>query len=241
VDPLGALQAAIALALFPGGIFVLVLAALIVPIPARELRLTVAEMAGILAALAAAALAPLPGSVLTTLPPPPAAGVPANLLAAAVLEAAAFALCGRSERGRASTAVALIPLVPLSMLAAGASTLSLPILVSLPGTMVIAARALIAGALLTAAPTLFAPTGRVPAASAVALASLVVLAASLSLQPLVDRASPPLVAASIAVGALVYGRYVAWVTRTSAAHPPMTVLVALQGAAGLATVLLARL
>jgi hypothetical protein len=241
VDPLGALQAAIAVAVYPGGAFLLLVAVLVAMAAGapRTLRINAVEAAGLLAATVAAALAPLPGTVLSTLPPPPAFGPPTNLVAAVILEAAAVTLMSRERWTRRRLLAAAAPLLPLFLLSAAAATLSLQILVSLPGGIVTAARALIAGALVAAAPVLLPRPVRSPA-PLVVLASVVILASSLALGPVIGGLPTPLAAAVIAAAGLVYGLILAVAWRLPGAQTALTVFAAVQGAAAVAAVLVAR-
>ncbi len=243
MDPLGVLQAVIAVSIYPGGAY-LVLAALGLGwaggLP-RGAQFTFTEAAGVIAATVAAALAPLPGSVLSTLPPPPAFGPAPNLAAAVVLEAAAITLvAGERWSGRWVLASAA-PLVPLFLLAAAAATLSLPLLATLPGGLIVAARVLIAGALLTVGPVLVRVGPNPSPARVVVLASITILAMVMALEPVLAGLPAPAAAAAVVAAGSVYGGFLRGLRRVHATPVPLTIIAAAMGAAAVAAILAARI
>jgi hypothetical protein len=241
MDPLGALQAAIAVAIYPGGAFLAGVAALLGGAAGlRGARISVAGAAGVLSATVGAALAPLPGSLVSTLPPPPAFGPPTNLVAAIVLEASAVALVTAAPWTARRVVAAAAPLIPLLLLSAAAATLSLPVLANLPGAMIIAARALMAGSALAGAAALLLPGTAQTAARVIVLASITILAWALALEPAIVGLPAPVAAIVVAGSSALYGLAMGLVRRLPAAQTGLTVFAAMQGAAAVATILVAR-
>jgi hypothetical protein len=242
VDPLGALEALTAVALYPGALFVAALAAAFAwasgSSPGR--RVGAGQLTAMLAAAVAAGLAPAPGSVAAALPPPPAFGVEPNLGAAILLEGLAVSLAGGGRWDRARVALSLASLAPVLVLAALAATLSLPLLAGMPGALVAAGRALAAGALLAAGLLASPPQGAGDTARVFTLASLTVLAGSLALSASTAQLPAPAGAAALAGVALVYG-LVARVLRRRASHMTAAVLVLMQVGAALGLIVTARM
>jgi hypothetical protein len=242
VDPLGALAALTAVALYPGGLFV---AALAVALrwssgssPGR--RVGSGDLIAMLAATVAASLAPAPGSVATLLPPSPAFGVEPNLGAAIVLEALAVSLAGGGPWNVTRLALSVTSLAPLLVLAALAATLSLPVLAGMPGALVSAGRALAAGALLTAGLVASPLRGEDDAARLFTLASLAVLAGSLALSASTTQLPAPAAAAALGGVALAYG-LVARVLRGTPSRATVAALVLAQTGAALGFIVTAHM
>jgi hypothetical protein len=242
VDPLGALQALIAVVLYPGGAYLAAVSLGVASAAGIRLRgrPTPQEAAGMFAATLAAALAPMPGAVAMTLPPPPAFGVPANLAVALLVEAAAVTLVIEWRWTATRVVVALAPLVPLCGLAAAATTLSIPVLVSLPGVSLEPARALVAGALVTAAAPLLRPSGVGDAGRIAVLASIEILAASMALWPAFSALGAPSGAAVVAGAGLLAGLACRLLRRMPAAATGLSILAVAQSAGALAALVGAR-
>jgi len=240
MDPLGILQAVIAVAVYPGGAY-LGLVAVVMSLTSGSraaLRITPAEGCGVLAATLAAALTPLPGSLLTTLPPPPAFGAGSNLLPELVLVAAAVCLVTRQPWSRGALVAALSVLAPLLVIAASTATLSVQLLMTAPGGLIVSARALTAAAALAATPFLLRPLAR--PAQLIVLSAVTVLALALALGPLLDSLPAPAGAAIIAATAGVYGLVIRGFRRLPGDSAVLTVAAAMLGAAAVAAILVAR-
>jgi len=151
MDVLSLFAAVVAMVLYPGGVYSLAVAggAALRLAPAR-VPWSSASLAAAVLLLFAAALVPLPASPSTTLPLD--SGTQSDLLGALVLLAAGLAVGGPPGWPRTRLVAALAALAPLLLLAAGAATLDLPVVVALPGRHLDAARTLAAVALLVAAP-----------------------------------------------------------------------------------------
>jgi hypothetical protein len=163
MDVLSLLAAVVAVALFPGGAYAAVTAAAAAmggQLPSSGGRArgvaaggwTASSSAAAVLLLFAAALVPLPGAPAATLPLD--SGAPSNLLAALLLAGAGFAVGTPAPWSRPRVLAAAAGVAPLLVLAGSAATLSFPVVVSLPGRELAAARALAAVALLAAAPVL---------------------------------------------------------------------------------------
>ncbi|HEV7680247.1 MAG TPA: hypothetical protein VGQ42_16935 [Candidatus Dormibacteraeota bacterium] len=156
MDVLGLLAAVVAVTIFPGGVYACAAAggaALAGRLPHGRRPWSATEAASAVLLLFGAALVPLPQAPATALPS--SNGAPANLLAAMLLIGGGIAAGtppARWTRWRITAGVAAM--APLLVLAASAATLSFPVVVTLPGRELAAARALAATALLAAAPLL---------------------------------------------------------------------------------------
>jgi len=142
MDPIGLLGAVVALAVYPGGLTLALLSRVVHVATGRPGPVASGWSRPSLLALAAAALAtallPLPGSPAGTLPP--GTGPDANLLAIGLLLAAGGgALPGGLWVGRGRLAAGLVA-AALVAIGAAAGSLSVGIVVSLPGTAYAIAR-----------------------------------------------------------------------------------------------------
>jgi len=197
--------AVVAVALFPGGVYSLALAggagARLVP---ARVPWSSASLAAAVLLLFAAALVPLPASPSSTLPID--TGTQADLLGALILLGAGLVVGGRPGWSRTRLAAALAGLAPLLVLAAGAATLDLPVVVALPGRELAAARALAAAAILFAAPVAGGSAGgEVPRGlRALQLAVPALLAAVLLAPPGWSGLPAAVAAAMVAAGVAVY-------------------------------------
>jgi hypothetical protein len=155
MDALGLLAAVVAVTLFPGGVYAFAAAggaAVAGRLPAAQRPWTSAHAGAAALLLFAAALVPLPQAPAAALPAPD--GAPSNLLAVLLLLGAGIAAGTPASWTRARIAAATAAVAPLLVLGAAAATLSLPVVVALPGRELAAARALAATAILVAAPLL---------------------------------------------------------------------------------------
>ena len=180
MDPLGLLLEVVALAVYPGGLFLGALAWITWrgaglprggPPDARGL-------AAIAASIVAAAMAPLPGTPAASLPPP--GGATPNLVAALLLVVVAGSLISPdpwSRRRRLLVAVGGVSIVLLGLVAASFSTTDIS---GATGATEAVARVLTVAGVLVALPMVVKPqadTGSVGARSIVVAASLVVVLA----------------------------------------------------------------
>jgi hypothetical protein len=150
----GLLAAAVAVGVFPGGLY-LAAAASAAARGAGAWRwpaLTPAEIAGLVALTLAAALVPLPGAPGRLIPDP--GGAEANLLALLMLTGVALGLGSAPRWGAWRSAAAAAAGLPLLALAAAGSTLSAPTVAGLPGARLGVARLLAALALVLVGPAL---------------------------------------------------------------------------------------
>jgi len=205
MDPLGLLLDVVALAVYPGGLFLAAMAWII----HRGAGLARGEGAGIrgLAAIAAAAvaaaMAPLPGTPAASLPPP--GGATPNLVAAALAIIAAGALVAPepwSGRRRTLVAGGGTALVLLGLVATSFSSTDIA---AATGTWSAVARVLTVIALLVALPLVvkpLAPGLRAARATVVAAALLVVLA--IVIPPALEWPVAPLWVAGVVVATAVY-------------------------------------
>ena len=180
MDPLGLLLEVVALAAYPGGLFLAGMAwityrgAGLAPGAPLDVR----GLAAIAAAVVAAAMAPLPGTPAASLPPP--GGATSNLVAAVLLVAVAGSLVAPgpwSRRRRVLVAFAGIALVLLGLVATSFSTTDIS---GATGGWNAAARILAAVAVLVALPMVVKPqlaTGSAAARATVVAASLEVVLA----------------------------------------------------------------
>lgn len=154
MDATGLLASAVAVGVFPGGLYLVVAsaAALLAAGRLRAARLGPTEVAGLAATAMAAALIPLPGAPGRLIPDP--GGAAANLLALLLLGGGAIGLALAPRWDAWRSAAALAAGLPLLALAAAASTLSVATVAALPGSRLALARDLAALALLLAAPAL---------------------------------------------------------------------------------------
>jgi len=154
MDPLGVLQAVVALAVYPGGLFLaglVYLAGRLARAP-RWHALRPRELAALITIDLAVAGAPLPSSPAGSLPP--TAGAAPNLVVAALLVAASVVLVAprRGDSRRVLSAAAATTAISLAVVAT--ASLALTTITAQPGGVVAAVRAIAALAVLIAAPQL---------------------------------------------------------------------------------------
>jgi hypothetical protein len=171
MDPLGLLLEVVALAVYPGGLFLAALAWITYRGAGldRHTPLDVRGLAAIATAVVAAAMAPLPGTPAASLPPD--GGATPNLIAAVLLVAVAGALVAQepwSRRRRVLVAFGGISLVLLGLVATSFSSTDIA---AATGGAAAAARILTVVAVLVALPIVVKPQS--PGVSAVARATAV--------------------------------------------------------------------
>lgn len=232
MDALGLLFAFAALTVYPGGLYLLLIAwgaRHAARLPAAEERNTAVGWLAILAALAAVSLAPLPGSPVSSLPPN--GGVSPNLVAAAVLLAAAMSLGTGSGWTRRRLIIALAVVVAGVTLAAATASLSLTVITGISGAALSAARACAAVALLVGAPLLCQPFSRTPVVvRAVLLSSLAVFALSLVASPQRQGWQALVAAMIVAVAAVGYAAILGFVRRQASGDHMLFLAVSLAAA-----------
>jgi hypothetical protein len=229
MDPVGVLQAVVALLVYPGGLFL----AAIVWLGGRARpvgdpgRTDTAGLGCLLAADLAASQAPLPASPAVLLPP--SAGATPNVAAVMLVLAAAVVLTGgRWESRRVAAGIAAVAalLVP----AAGAASLSLPSITGQPGALLLAARGCAAATLLIAGPLVCAtPAGRAAWPRLGVLGAIAVIALSLLAPPSVQGWAAVAAVAAIALTTAGYlaltGRLQAALTRRGTAVATLSTLL----------------
>jgi hypothetical protein len=200
MDPTGLLDAVLAVAVYPGALFLGVAAVLHRAVAGRAPgrlpggSLSSTSTMAVVAAIAAVAMLPLTGSPALTLPPP--SGAAGNVLAVAMLFAVAV---DRGAGGRPAGLLAAVAAAPVLALAAAAGTFSVQSISSESGTLAMTARVLAATSLLLAAAAPPAPGGRT---SSVVRAGLALGAASLTI-PAAAPAAAPVAVALMALGVVV--------------------------------------
>lgn len=196
MDPTGLLDAVLAVAVYPGAVFLAVAALLHRRLAGRGTPsgtprgpLPSASILPVLAATVATAMLPLVDQPALRLPP--TGGVAANVVVAAVLLAVAVDLGAESRRVRALAAAAAIPILAL---ASAGSTVSVVAIANSPGAPALAARISAAVLLLLAASV--SGAGRAAAAVSAALA----LAAAALVLPAALHDAPPIACAAASLG-----------------------------------------
>jgi len=206
MDPLGLLLEIVALAVYPGGLFLALLTwvtyrgAGLAPGPALDAR----GLAAIAAATVAAAMAPMPGTPAASLPPP--GGAIANLVAAVLLIFVAGALVAPhpwSTRRRGLLALSAIALFPLGLVA---TSLSITAISGSTAAADVAARVLAAVGVLIALPLVVKPqvaTGH-RVANGIVIAATLELVFSLLIPPALQWPAGPLAVAATVAAVGVY-------------------------------------
>jgi hypothetical protein len=202
MDPLGVLLAVVAVAVYPGGLFLAGLAWLTHRtggLPPGT-RLNARSLAAIVIAALAASMASLPGSPAAALPPP--GGATPNLAVALLLLFVSGALVDPEPWSFRRLALLGLSGVSLLLLGLLASSFSIPALAGVGGDGADAARILAAITALTAAPLVVQP--HLPIGAATARLTVVAATVEVVLSTLVPPALH-LVAGTLAVVALVAG------------------------------------
>jgi hypothetical protein len=206
MDPLGLLLEIVALAVYPGGLFLAVTAWIIyrgaglAPGTALDVR----GFAAIAAAVVAAAMAPLPGTPASSLPP--AGGATPNLLAAVLLVVVAGSLVAPAPWSHRRIILVTFAGASLVLLGLMATSLSTTDISGSTGGVNAAARILSVIAVLVALPVLLKPqsaAGSVAARASVVAASLVVVLA-IVIPPAQQWPAAPLWVVGLVVAVGVY-------------------------------------
>jgi hypothetical protein len=244
MDPLGLLLEAVAIAVYPGGLFLAGLAWLTHVAGATPASTAIdgRGVASIVAATLAAAMASLPGSPAAAIPPP--SGAAPNLAAAVLLLFVAGALAAPepwSFRRRAVLGVSGISMLLLGLVAA---SFSIPALAGAGGSGAAAARILAAVTALTAVPLVVQPhlTGGSATARLTVLAATVEVVLSTLIPPSL-RWEPAILAVLAVVVATALYALLLRVGRaaTQREHPSLVAIaIACCGAATVAALLAAR-
>ncbi|MHB8488715.1 MAG: hypothetical protein ACYDCS_10000 [Candidatus Dormibacteria bacterium] len=180
MDPLGLLLEVVALAIYPGGLFVAAMAWITcrgAGLP-RGPALDAHGLTAIATAVVAAAMAPLPGTPAASLPPP--GGATPNLVAAVLLVVVAGSLVAPAPWSRRRLLLVAFGGFSLVLLGLVATSFSTTDISGATGGLNAAARILAAAAILVALPIVVKPqraTGSVAARSVVVAASLEVILA----------------------------------------------------------------
>jgi len=175
MDPLGLLLEVVALAVYPGGVFLAVMAWITHRGAGidRGAGPDVRALAAIAAADVAAAMAPLPGTPAASLPPP--GGATPNLVAAALLVAVACSLVAPQPWSRRRLVLAAFAGISVVLLGVVATSFSSTDIAAAGGRSDVAARLLTVIAVLVALPMVVKPQR----SDASALARAAVVAATL--------------------------------------------------------------
>lgn len=179
MDPLGVAEAVLAITVYPGGLFL----ALAVWGPARlagaswRRMPTPRELGALVALDLAVAMAPLPASPATSLPP--AGGPGPDLVVMAVLVAAAVALTAPRPWSARRLAAGAAIIAALSLAAIAAASLGLVAIAGQPGAEMEAVSAFAAAAVLAAAPEICGSPRRAPLTRPVVLVGVALLGLSL--------------------------------------------------------------
>jgi hypothetical protein len=227
MDVLSLLAAVVAVALFPGGAYAAAVAggaAAGSRLPPTRALWSSTSLAAAALLFFAAALVPLPGAPSATLPLE--TGAPANLLATLLLLAGGLALGTPPTWSRVRVAAGIAAVAPLLVLAAAAATLDFPVVVSLPGRELAAARALAAATLLFAAPVVGRPGDpTLPRGlRALSLAVPALVAAVLLAPPGWSGLQATVAAAMVAAGMVLYGGLTGVLARLLRGSIPLAVL-----------------
>ena len=143
MDPLGLLLEVVALAVYPGGLFLAALAWITCAAPGLTRgihRSTFAGLAAIAAAVVAAAMAPLPGTPASSLPPD--GGATPNLIAAVLLVVVAGALVAPEPWSRRRRVLVTFGGISIVLLGLGATSFSSTDIAAAAGGVADAARIL---------------------------------------------------------------------------------------------------
>jgi hypothetical protein len=242
MDPLGVLLAVVAVAVYPGGLFLAALAWLTHRaggLPPGT-RLDARSLAAIVIGALAASMASLPGSPAAALPPP--GGAAPNLAAAVLLLFVAGALT--APEPWSLRRLALLGLGGISLLLLGllASSYSIPSLAGVGGDGADGARILAAITALTAVPLVMQPhlpTGAVTARLTVVAATAEVVLSTL-IPPSLRGVAGIIAVVTLTAGVVLYalllrvGRAV-----TQREHPSLVAIAAVCGAAATVAAIIA--
>jgi len=204
MDPLGVLQAIVALALYPGGLFFGFLVWLTGGLfrTSRWSTLRPREVSALITIDLAVAAAPLPASPAGSLPP--LAGAAPNLAVTALLVAAGVVLVAprQWDARRLISAAGAVTAAALAVVAA--ASLALTAITAEPGGQAVAIRAIAAAAILVAAPVLCGSLAGAPPGRRVVLTGMAVLGLSLLVPPGLAGWTALAGAAAVSAATVVY-------------------------------------
>jgi hypothetical protein len=227
MDPLGLLLEIVALAVYPGGVFLAVMAWITYRGAGigRGARLDVRALAAIAAADAAAAMAPLPGTPAASLPPP--GGATPNLVAAVLLLAVAGSLVAPQPWSRRRLVLAAFAGISIVLLGLVATSFSSTDIAAAAGRAGATARVLTVIAVLLALPVVVKPQGSGPpaVARATVVAATVEVVLAVAVPPAQQWPVAPLWVVGLVAAVVVYGLLLR-LGRTAARreHPSLFVL-----------------
>ena len=207
MDPLGLLLEVVALAVYPGGVFLAVMAWITYRAAGmdRPARLDVRGLAAIAAAAVAAAMAPLPGTPAASLPPP--GGATPNLVAAVLLVTAAGSLVAPQPWSRRRLVPAAFAGTSLVLLGLVATSFSSTDIAAASARAAAAARILTVIAVLLALPIAVKPQrpGASAAAGAVVVAATLEVVFAVVVPPGQQWPLAPLWVVGLVAAVVVYG------------------------------------
>jgi hypothetical protein len=234
MDPLGLLLAVVAVAVYPGGLFLAALTWLTRRagrMPAGT-QLDARSLAAIVIAALAASIASLPGSPAAALPPP--GGAVPNLAAAALLLFVAGALTAPEPWSYRRLTLLGVAGVSMLLLGLPASSYSIPALAGVGSGGADAARILAAITALTAVPLVMQPhlaTGAVTARLTVVVATVELVMSTL-VPPSLHGVAGILAVVAVVVGVVLYALLLRVArTVTQREHPSLVAIAAICGAA----------
>jgi hypothetical protein len=212
MDSLGLLDAAVAVAVFPGGAFTALVAWTAAGsgrLPMAHARWPAPAVGGLVMLVVACSQVPLPGTPAATLPD--RGGAPANLLGVLVLLGAGVGLVAAATWRPSQVVAAIAAGLPPLIIGAASATFAFPVLAGLPGRDLEAARVAAAAALLLAAPHLALPGDiALPrVARATVLAGALLVAAGLTVPATLGSLPGIAVAGIVVAAAAVYGAILA--------------------------------
>jgi hypothetical protein len=207
MDPLGLLLEVVALAIYPGGVFLAALAWITYRGAgfARGAPLDIRGIAAVAAAVVAAAMAPLPGTPAASVPPD--GGATPNLIAAVLLVVVAGALVAPEPWSRRRRVLVIFGGIAIVLLGLGATSFSSTDIAAATGATAGAARILTVVAVLVALPIVVKPQlshASVAARATVVAASLEVVLA-IAIPPGQQWPLAPVWVLGIVASAAVYG------------------------------------
>lgn len=228
MDPLGLLLEVVALAAYPGGVFLAVMAWVTWRGAGmeRSTPLDVRGLAAIAIAAVAAAMAPLPGTPAASLPPP--GGSTPNLVAAVLLIVVSGSLVAPAPWSRRRLVLVAFGGTSLVLLGLVATSFSSTDISGAAGRVSAAARILVVVAVLLALPVVLKPqgaSGSVAARATVVAATLEVVLAIL-IPPAQQWPVAPVWVVGLAVSVLVYALFLRLVRTASRREHPSLFMVA---------------
>jgi len=228
MDPLGLLLEVVAVAAYPGGVFLAVMAWLTYRGAGmeRSTPLDVRGLAAIAIAAVAAAMAPLPGTPAASLPPP--GGATPNLVAAVLLIVVSGSLVAPAPWSRRRLVLVAFGGASLVLLGLVATSFSSTDISAAAGRVSAAARILVVVAVLLALPAVLKPqeaSGSVAARATVVAATLEVVLAIL-IPPAQQWPVAPVWVVGLVVSVLVYSLFLRVVRAATRREHPSLFMVA---------------